>query len=87
MIIGVESNDKLILVANIAGTYYAIGDSCTHRGCKLSSGKLKEDGIVVCPCHGSLFDVKTGDVVKGPAVTPEPSFSVKVEKDDILVNV
>jgi len=84
---GVESGDKSILVANIDGKYYAIGDRCTHRGCKLSGGTLKEDGVVACPCHGSNFDVKTGNVVKGPAKTPEPSFQVKVEQDDILVNV
>jgi len=84
---GVEASGKPILMANVGGKYYAISDECTHRGCRLSGGTLKENGIVECPCHGSNFDVKTGNVVKGPAMTPEPAFQVKVEKDDLLVNV
>ena len=83
--IGAEASGKPILVANVDGKYYAIGDKCTHRGCKLSGGALKEDSVV-CPCHKSIFDVKTGNVVKGPAKTPEPVFQVKVEQDQILVN-
>ena len=85
--IDAEAGGKSILVANVDGTYYAIGDKCTHRGCKLSEGTLKENGIVQCPCHGSNFDVKTGNVVKGPAKTPEPTYQAKVEKDDILINI
>jgi nitrite reductase/ring-hydroxylating ferredoxin subunit len=73
--------------ANVDGKYYAIGDKCTHRGCKLSGGTLKGSGVVGCPCHGSNFDVKTGNVVKGPAKTSEPAFQVKVEKDDVLVDI
>ena len=85
--VSAEAGGKPILVANVDGKYYAIGDKCTHRGCKLSGGTLKEGSVVVCPCHGSNFDVKTGNVVKGPAKTPEPAFLVKVEKDDVVVNV
>lgn len=85
--IGAEADDKQILVVNVNGKYYAINDICTHKGCKLSGGTLKEDGIVQCPCHGSNFDVKTGNVVKGPAKTPEPAFEVKVEKDQVFVNI
>lgn len=84
---GAEAGGKQILVANVNGKYYAIGDECTHRGCKLSGGTFKEGGVVQCPCHGSNFDAKTGNVTKGPAITPEPVFQVKVEKDQILVNI
>lgn len=85
--LGAEAGDKQILVANVDDKYYAIGDKCTHRGCKLSSGTLKGSGVVECPCHGSSFDVKTGYVVRGPAKTHEPAFQVKVEKDDVLVSI
>ncbi len=84
---GTEADGKQILVANVDGKHYAIGDKCTHRGCKLSSGSLKEGGVVQCPCHGSNFNVKTGEVIKGPARTPEPAFELKVEKDQVLVNI
>jgi len=84
---GTEAGGEQILIANVDGKYYAVGDKCTHRGCKLSGGSLEEDGVVKCPCHGSKFNVKTGEVVKGPAKTPEPAFKLKVEKDQILVNI
>jgi nitrite reductase/ring-hydroxylating ferredoxin subunit len=82
-----EVNGKLILVANVSRKYYAIGNKCTHRGCKLSDGILKEGGVVECSCHGSNFDLKTGNVVKGPATMPEPAFQVKVQGDDLLVDL
>jgi nitrite reductase/ring-hydroxylating ferredoxin subunit len=81
----VEANGTPVLLANIAGGYYAIGNKCTHRGCKLSSGTL-DGGIVKCPCHGSKFNVKTGETVHGPATKPEPKYTVKVEEWQILVD-
>lgn len=85
-IIGVEAGGKPILVVNLNGKHYAIGNVCTHMGCMLSDGALKGENVQ-CPCHGSVFDVKTGTVVHGPAQKPEPVFQVKVEGDQILVNV
>ncbi|MFH0890304.1 MAG: non-heme iron oxygenase ferredoxin subunit [Candidatus Aenigmatarchaeota archaeon] len=74
-----------ILVANVDGKYYAINNICPHGGCKLSFGALKGADID-CPCHGSVFDVKAGSVLKGPATKAVRSFKVKVEKDQILVD-
>jgi nitrite reductase/ring-hydroxylating ferredoxin subunit len=85
--VGVESGGKSILVVNVDDKYYAIGNVCTHMRCSLSDGSLKEGGVVQCPCHGSSFDVKTGKAVKGPAKSPEPSFEVRVDNDQILVNI
>lgn len=84
--LGVEAGGKPVLVVNLDGEYYAIGNVCTHMGCILSDGVLK-GGNVQCPCHGSVFDVKTGKVANGPAEKPEPAFQVKVEGNQILVNV
>jgi nitrite reductase/ring-hydroxylating ferredoxin subunit len=81
----VKANGTPILFANIEGEYYAIGNKCTHRGCKLSGGALNGE-IVKCPCHGSSFNVKTGEVVHGPATKPEPKYIVKVEEEQILVS-
>ncbi len=84
--IGVELSGKKIVISNLNGTFYAIGSKCTHMGCSLSNGKI-EGERVVCPCHGSTFDLKTGEVVRGPARIPEPSFKVKVENGELLVDL
>jgi len=82
----VEVADKEILLTNFGGEFYAIGNRCTHMSCMLSDGTLDGDKVH-CMCHGSVFDVKTGSVVKGPAKISEPSFKVKVEGDQVLVEV
>jgi nitrite reductase/ring-hydroxylating ferredoxin subunit len=84
--IGVEINGKNILIVNLNGKYFAIGNSCTHEGCLLSDGTLNGEKIY-CACHGSTFDLRTGAVVKGPAKDPEPSYELKIEKDQIWANL
>jgi 4-hydroxymandelate oxidase len=82
----IQLGEKSILLVNLDGTYYAIGNLCTHEECLLSDGKLS-GATVECPCHGSLFDIKTGQALNGPATSPEPLFEAKVEDEQILVQV
>jgi len=81
---GVEIDGKQILIVKLAENFFAIGDTCTHRGCKLSGGKL-EGETVRCPCHGSVFNVRTGEVVKGPAKKPVFSYTVTVENGELSI--
>jgi 3-phenylpropionate/trans-cinnamate dioxygenase ferredoxin component len=75
-----------VLVANVGGRYRSIGSECTHEGCALHEGELDaEDGVVTCPCHGSMFDLETGEAVAPPAQAPEPVYRVRVEGDEIQV--
>ena len=75
-----------IAVANVHGTFYALSDICTHRRCSLSEGKL--DGTTVeCICHGSRFDVSTGDVLGGPAKRSVQVYAVRVRGDALVVDV
>ena len=80
----VEVNGEKICLANIEGKYYAIGNVCTHLGGPLAQGKL-EGYEVQCPWHGSRFDIRTGNVVRPPALRSEPAYEIKVEDDNILV--
>ena len=80
----VAINNQNILISNINGKYYAIGEKCTHAKGSLSKGKL-EGKIITCPRHGSKFDVTTGNVVGGPAKQNEPTYEVKVEGNIIKV--
>jgi nitrite reductase/ring-hydroxylating ferredoxin subunit len=73
-----------IAVANVAGTFYAFGETCTHRECSLAEGDLEET-TVTCPCHGSEFDVVSGQVLRGPARVPVGSFEVRVEEGNLEV--
>ena len=75
-----------VAIANVAGRFYAFGDTCTHMGCSLSEGKLEET-TVTCRCHGSQFDVTTGQVRRGPARNPEPRYRVEVRDGSLWVEV
>jgi nitrite reductase/ring-hydroxylating ferredoxin subunit len=77
-------SSQQVLVVNVKGKYYAIGNVCTHLGGPLDRGIL-EGQEVQCPLHGSHFDVTTGQVKRGPATRPEPVYDIKVEAGSILV--
>jgi len=83
---GLTVNNQKILLANVNGNYYAISNVCMHRGCQLSKGKLVGE-TVVCPCHGSIYELKTGNFTKGPTKKPEPAYELKVENNDIMINL
>ena len=80
----VELGGERIALFNVNGTFYAIGDVCTHSEGPLSEGDLDGD-VVTCPWHAAEFDVKTGAVLSPPASDPVPSYRVKVEGSDILI--
>ena len=73
-------------LAEVDGQVYAIGDLCTHAGCSLAKGQL-EGTTVTCSCHGSQFDVTTGEVLRGPAAEPVPSYRVKIERGVVYVEI
>jgi nitrite reductase/ring-hydroxylating ferredoxin subunit len=83
---GIQINGKEILVANVGGTLFAIGNTCTHKGCMLTKGTL-EGEIVHCSCHGSAFSVKTGDVVGGPAKMAEPLYEISMTDAEIWITL
>jgi len=73
-----------VAVADVRGSLYAFGNTCTHQGCSLAEGQL--DGTTVtCPCHGSRFDVTSGAVLRGPAQEPVATYSVRVEGKGIQI--
>ena len=82
----VEVQGQKIALFNIGGTYYAIGDTCTHRGGPLSQGTV-EGTTVTCPWHGAKYDVTTGAALSPPAPRGVGSYKVIVEGNDIKVEV
>jgi nitrite reductase (NADH) small subunit len=75
---------KPVAVANVDGKFYAINNTCLHRGGPLGQGPL-EGKIVTCPWHGWEYDVTTGKISQNPAVGVN-SYPVEVRGDDIFVN-
>ena len=71
-----ELSGQRIAVANVDGTLWGFDDACTHRQCSLAEGTL-EGAVVTCPCHGSRFDVMTGERLRGPAVGPVRTYPLR----------
>ena len=82
----VDIGDLPLVIFNIAGQLFAIGDVCTHDDGPLGDGDL-EDYNVVCPRHGAEFDLRTGKAVSMPAVVDIPAYPVKVRDGKIEVGV
>jgi 3-phenylpropionate/trans-cinnamate dioxygenase ferredoxin subunit len=66
--------------------FYAIYDECSHAAIPLSEGEV-EDGEIECWLHGSRFDLRTGKPSGPPATEPVPTYPVRVDGDDLLVDV
>ncbi|NNM92371.1 MAG: non-heme iron oxygenase ferredoxin subunit [Candidatus Eremiobacteraeota bacterium] len=75
-----------ILLCNVGGEFYAIEDYCTHDGAPLDAGTLN-GRCILCPRHGATFDVTTGEALTLPAVMPVPSFPVRREGDELVVEL
>jgi cytochrome P450/nitrite reductase/ring-hydroxylating ferredoxin subunit len=75
-----------VCVGRTASGWVAFDDTCTHEECSLAGGEL-EDGVIVCPCHGSEFDVRTGDVLTPPALDPLPIYEARVDGGAVHVRL
>ncbi|MFP5346415.1 MAG: Rieske (2Fe-2S) protein [Actinomycetes bacterium] len=72
---------NIVLTRDDAGQVRAFSATCTHQGCTVSS---VQDGVIVCPCHGSRFDARNGRPVAGPASRPLAEVPVAVRNDTVV---
>jgi nitrite reductase/ring-hydroxylating ferredoxin subunit/uncharacterized membrane protein len=67
----------------------AIDDTCSHRGCNLTGGKVDADRdgrpTIRCTCHGSTFRLDDGSLVQGPATAPQPAYEARIEGEKVQV--
>ncbi len=82
----VEIGDQAIVIFNLAGRLFAIGDVCTHDNGPLGDGDL-EGYEIVCPRHGARFDIRTGQVTRMPAGVDIPAYPVRVVDGKIEVGI
>lgn len=80
-----EAGGVEVAVANVGGELLAFRNECTHKHCALDDGDL-EDGSIVCACHGSEFDLRTGEVLSPPATEPIEVYRAAVDGDDLLIS-
>ena len=81
---------EAIAVVDFEGELFAIEDVCSHAEVALSEGEVEEfEGAptIECALHGSCFDLRTGQPTNLPATEPVPVYPVRVEGDDVLVDV
>ncbi len=79
-----QVNGTTIALANVGGQFYAINNTCLHRGGPLGQGELEEN-VVTCPWHGWQYDVTTGKVAMNPSVGVQ-TYPVEVRGEDIFVD-
>ena len=75
-----------VLLVRRGEEIFAIHDVCSHRGGPLHQGQVDAD-TVTCPWHGSCFRLRDGDIVRGPATAPQPSFETRVADGTVEVRV
>jgi cytochrome P450/nitrite reductase/ring-hydroxylating ferredoxin subunit len=73
-----------VCLGRVDGEWVAFDDTCTHEECSLADGELDGD-VIVCPCHGSEFDVRTGEVLSPPALDPLPVYPIRVQDGTVYV--
>lgn len=85
---------RYILLANVGGKFYAVDAVCPHMGGYLPIGKL-ENNIIICPVHGSQYDVTTGKLVKdvpsllkivtGGGSRDLNSYEVEIKDEEVFI--
>lgn len=83
--ITVELEGKSIAVFNSNGKFYAIDNTCKHRGGPLGEGSL-DGNVVTCPWHGWQFDITNGNCVTNPAGKIN-GYALKIERENILIEI
>ncbi|TQJ50962.1 Rieske (2Fe-2S) protein [Phycicoccus sp. SLBN-51] len=79
----VLADQKVVITQPTEGDFKAFTAVCTHQGCIVAD---VSGGTINCACHGSKFDIATGDVKQGPATQPLPRKTVSVTTDGIKVS-
>jgi 3-phenylpropionate/trans-cinnamate dioxygenase ferredoxin subunit len=89
-VIGVEVDGEPVAVARADGEVFALRDVCSHAEVPLSEGDVEEfkgAPTIECWLHGSCFDLRTGEPTNLPATEPVAIYPVRVEGEDVYVDV
>lgn len=77
---------RRLVVLGAEGDVFALDEECTHQRCSLATGEV--DGTtLVCPCHFAEFDVRTGEVLGGPAPSALATYAAQVVDGHLEIDV
>lgn len=79
---------RLCVVHLTDADWYVIGDRCSHADYSLAEGEVWVDECEIeCPKHGSTFSLTSGEAQSLPATKPVPVYAVRIEGDDVIVEI
>jgi nitrite reductase (NADH) small subunit len=81
----VQVAGQTVALANVGGTFYAINNTCLHRGGPLGEGQL-DGNVVTCPWHGWQFDVTNGKAVQNPNAGVS-CYQTEIRGEDVFVEL
>ena len=81
----IEVGNKEIALFNYKGNFYAIDNTCPHRGSPLGEGRI-EEGILICPGHEWRFELKSGWCPQNPELSTEV-YPIKVHDEKIYIRL
>ena len=85
-VIEVKVGEESIALYLIDGHYYATSNICTHAYALMHEGYV-EGMTIECPLHQAIFDIQTGEALEGPVEDPLQTFPVKVDGDDVFLEI
>ena len=80
----VEADGTAVMVVRRDGTLYALSDHCSHLGGPLHEGDVT-DTTITCPLHESVFELRDGSLVHGPAAYPQPAWDARARAGRVEV--
>ena len=82
----VSVRGRTVLLCRTRDEVFACEPGCTHAQMPLVTGWLKGT-VVTCPHHGARFDLRTGEVLVGPADTALLTYPVRIDGDAVYVDL
>jgi nitrite reductase/ring-hydroxylating ferredoxin subunit len=80
----VEVNEIPVVLVRRGKDVFALAETCAHLGGPLSGGALEGDSII-CPWHGSRFDLRSGAILNGPSTHPQTCLQTRVRSGQVEV--